>query len=96
MTEVNQQFQQLYVAFDRVAQTMLGQVMQFPHDAPAVRMFVDALQDGFMAKHPGDFELLCIGTIGMVTCEIVPNESPRLVLSGETWAQTLTPKEEQQ
>lgn len=80
--------QQLYVCFDRVSESVIGQVMQFPHDAPAVRMFADALaSDGFLAKHPQDFELRCIGSVGMTSCELVSLSSPRLVLSGETWAQ---------
>lgn len=87
-----EQVQQLYVAYDRVAQAVLGQVMQFPGDAPAVRMFADALAgDGFMAKHPADFELHCIGSIGMTTFTLSPLPSPRLVLSGESWAAAQNP-----
>lgn len=92
ISQSSQQMQQLYVVRDRVAQCMIGQIMQFAHDAPAVRMFVDALQDGFMAKHPADFDLVCVGTIGMVDCAVVPNDGIRLVLAGETWFQTQVPQ----
>lgn len=82
-----EQTAQLYVAYDKVAQSVLGVVMQFAHDAPAVRMFVDSLQaDGFMSKHPADFELHAIGEIGMGSRKLTSYETPRLVLSGEAWA----------
>lgn len=76
----------LYVVRDVKAQDVGDQVMVCKADAVAVRAFSDALSNpqSFMAKHPGDYELLEVGSLsedGVI--EGLP--SPRVVLTGAAW-----------
>lgn len=55
----------IYAVYDVVAQAMVGQLMLFNRDEPAVRIFTDALQDKalILGQHPADYELVRIGMI---------------------------------
>ena len=63
----------LYVVFDRVAESVQGGVHCFPHDAVAVRFFRDVMDapDTSLSKHPADYDLLCLGSLD--------NDGPALV-----------------
>lgn len=80
---------QIYAVYDRVAQDITGGLMVFTHDAPAVRIFVDALGDEstILNKHPNDFELVCLGEFdnpdGRI--ELTGYLQHRSVLTGEAW-----------
>lgn len=52
----------LYVIHDVLSDAILGGVHVFPADAPAVRFFGDLLAEGasIMARHPDDYQLVCI------------------------------------
>jgi hypothetical protein len=55
----------IYVVYDTVAQSVQGGVHCFPHDAVAIRFFRDVMDapDTSLNKHPGDYDLLCVGTL---------------------------------
>lgn len=74
----------LYQVFDKVSGLVLGPIMAFGHDAPAVRMFTDALRDpgSGLSKHPDDYVLLQIGEQNP-DGELVDNGMcPRTVVTG--------------
>lgn len=86
--------QQLYAVYDNVAKALTGGVMVFSHDAPAIRVFVDALSEpsSILSKHPDDFALICLGEIAEP--DTVDNATdlpailaygPRVVLTGTAW-----------
>jgi len=53
----------LYGIFDRKMREY-GQLMQCPNDETACRLVVDGIRgapDSVIARHPGDFELRCVG-----------------------------------
>lgn len=91
---------QVYAVYDRVSQDVTGGLMVFSHDAPAIRIFVDALSDAntILAKHPADFDLVCVGELVVpgdegdaadyVNAKNVPalfTSGTRVVLSGAAW-----------
>lgn len=90
---------QIYAVYDRVAQDIVGGLFVFTHDAPAIRIFVDGLNDSstMLSKHPEDYALVCVGDLldvgeetgygGQVRdypCTDAFHGS-RLVLSGQAW-----------
>lgn len=86
--------QQLYAVHDKIADALTGGVMVFSHDAPAIRVFVDALSEptSILAKHPDDFALLCLGEIAepnsvdnATPYPAVLAYPPRVVLTGSAW-----------
>lgn len=83
----------IYAIRDVVAQAFVGILHQFPHDAPAVRLFSDVARDEqtIIGKHPEDYELWCLGELqddGCIMPEVV------VVLTGSAWkaAQAEGPK----
>lgn len=50
----------IYAVRDKLAGMIIGNVLTFAHDAPAVRFFKDAVFDDQspIAKHPHDYELI--------------------------------------
>lgn len=62
----------LYVVLDKVAETVMGQVLAFPNDTTAVRYFADVAsqKDTIVAKHLTDYELRRIGSIDEATGQI--------------------------
>lgn len=77
----------LYAVRDNVAQSNVGGIYMFPHDTPAVRFFNDVAldQNTMVARHPKDHALLHIGVFNEETCEILPVDSVRVVMTGEAW-----------
>lgn len=55
----------LMVVVDIVAKDVVGPVLYFQHNAPAIRFFTDAIQDETtpLSKHPADYELRQIGIL---------------------------------
>lgn len=76
---------QLYVVYDKVADTIIGGIVQENNDAPAMRAFSDALgtPDSILAKHPEDYALLHIGEI-RPSGEIIPCD-PQTIITGKLW-----------
>lgn len=77
----------LYVVYDKVANDTIGPIIQYNHDAPAVRTFSEGLADPQgLGRHPQDFDLLLVGRIntdaGEFAIDVVP---PTLILSGAAW-----------
>lgn len=55
----------VYIVWDKIANDMIGGLMTFKADAPAVRAFVDGLttRGSILQTHPQDFALVHIGQI---------------------------------
>lgn len=80
--------QTLYMLYDKVAQTTVGNVLRHGHDAPAIRTFHDTLgqQDSGIAVHAEDYDLIAIGTVddqGLLLPML--GDSPRVVATGAAW-----------
>ena len=73
----------LYVIYDRVAESVQGGVHCFPHDAVAVRFFRDVMDapDTSLNKHPQDYDLLGIGQFDVSVPCVLPEVS-RTILTG--------------
>lgn len=74
----------IYCVHDKVADAIMGGLHLHQADAPAVRMFTDALLDPktILAAHPADFVLRFVGSIeddGAIIPEM------RDVLDGGQW-----------
>lgn len=76
----------LYVVYDLLAAAMIAAVMEFRHDAAAVRAFGDILSDpqSMLSKHPADFDLLCVGTVSE-TGLVVGFPEHEVVITGAAW-----------
>ena len=76
--------QNLYGLYDKVAKSLIGGVHLLPHDAVAVRAMRDTMSNPQtdLARHPDDFELLCLGAVDMETGEIRVPEFREVVMSG--------------
>lgn len=77
----------LYVAFDKVANTVTAPVMIHAHDQSAVRTFRDMIKnpDNYISHHPGDFVLMKLATIDTETGDITHTDhnGPMIVITGE-------------
>jgi len=73
----------VYAVFDRVSESVQGGVHVFPHDAVAVRFFRDVMDapDTSLAKHPADYDLVCLGSLDSETPALVSLVT-RTVLTG--------------
>lgn len=76
----------IYAIRDTVAQDIIGGLLVFPHDAPAIRFFSDACAEkgSILNQHPQDFELLDLGQLE-TSGEISNLHCPRLVITGAQW-----------
>lgn len=81
----------LYIVWDIIARTIVGNVMHFHHDAPVIREFTEALANPqSLGRRPGDYELRWIGefdqSAGALTQFLDPSATePRVVLTGSAW-----------
>lgn len=79
----------LYAINDRVAGEIVGLsmylIMCFRTDQQATRYFADAINDekSILNKHPGDYELLRLGTINEKG-QIAISAEPQVILTGDT------------
>lgn len=79
----------IYAIRDRLAQELVGLsmylLMCFRTDEQAARYFADAINDdkSILNKHPGDYELLRLGTINE-RGQIAVSADPQLILTGDT------------
>lgn len=73
----------LYVVRDTLAEDVVGGVLMFPSDGPAVRFFGDVLAEpkSSVAAHPNDHVLTYIGSIDAESGVIDLEGSPRDVVS---------------
>lgn len=76
----------IYAVYDLVAFCIIGNLLTFPHDAPATPVFTDVLQDPAtsLAKHPGDYSLVCLGSYNDKTGELEASDV-RTVITGQAW-----------
>lgn len=86
----------LYVVYDKLAQTTMGQILAFPNDASAVRYFVDVAsgKDTIVNKHLGDYELRRVGQIEETTgqLQIAPDHTDVVVVTGDQVRAILSPE----
>lgn len=85
MPDETNRLRSLYVIYDLVAETWIGQPIVDRHSAPVCRMFNALLADTKtqLYQHPGDFTLLHIGYIddnGQLT-----EVAPVTISTGEAW-----------
>lgn len=78
----------LYQIFDKVSNEVIGSIMSYKIDAPAVRMFYDWLQNPKVGPgaHAADYDLLCIGEqepSGFVVGNL--GQYPETVAIGAAW-----------
>lgn len=76
----------LFQARDNVARSMVGPIFSERVEAPAIRMFTDAIGDSktMFSQHPADFDLLCIGEYDDSDGVILVGDGsyPKVVISG--------------
>lgn len=73
----------IYCVYDKKAQELLGGLVMFRNDAPAVRYFTDGVstEGSIVHQHPEDFELLCVAEISSDgRCTAYPD--PVVVVTG--------------
>lgn len=81
----------IYLVWDIVSEMVLGTVFLMPHDAAAVREFVEALQNPqSLGRRPKDYELRCVGVLDESTCHVIDGSATRTVLTGEAWQASLS------
>jgi hypothetical protein len=86
----------LYCIHDRVAQEIVGMrmyaIMVFRTDKEAARYFADAINDetSVLHKHPGDYQLLHLGSVHEQTAEITP-QPPTVIITGDALVATQQP-----
>lgn len=73
----------IYAVRDTVADAIVGGLQLHRADAAAIRTFGDiaSQRDSIVAMHPGDFELVCLGSIDGLS--ITPDA--RVVITGAQW-----------
>lgn len=84
----------LYAILDNVANAIVGGIMHLHADAPAIRMFGDAITgDKQLAAHPDDYDLICLGAMSEPTdhAHIKIVENYRVVLTGKALRAATTP-----
>ena len=84
----------IYGVLDLVANSLLGGLHLFAHDAVAVRFFSDIAADPqtMVSRQVGDFSLVCLGLLGDENDRpMVMGESFREVLTGAAWSASRVP-----
>lgn len=78
----------LYIVYDTVAASIVGEILQALSDAPAIRAFHDALKtpNSLISQHPADFQLLYIGAIEDNGDLLIDNRA--VVATGAAWLES--------
>ena len=76
----------LYTIRDTVGEA-IGPIVSHAADAAAVRMFGDVASDANtnVARHPADFELVCLGQVYDDGVIVPAAGGPRVVITGAAW-----------
>lgn len=76
---------QLFVIFDKVAESWIGQPIVEKHPAAACRLFTQLLGDKntTLSSHPKDYVLLHVGSVD--DAGVISPRPPEVVLAGEVW-----------
>lgn len=79
----------VYSIYDVVAGLIVGPLMLVNRDGPAIREFYGALADpqSSLSKHPGDYNLLCLGDISDVGDLSPMVGGPCVVATGVSWVE---------
>lgn len=80
----------IYSLYDGVAGMLDGQLMLVNRDGPAIRAFFDALgrADTLPGQHPGDYSLVCLGTIEDNGVIVPESSGPCVVATGVSWVES--------
>lgn len=75
----------LYMVYDRLANSVIGQIVLAESHGSATRDFHDALgnKDSQLSKHPADYDLLFIGFL--TTSGVIEERSLETVAQGSAW-----------
>lgn len=87
----------LFSVYDKVAETLIGGIVQESTEAPAIRAFYDALAapSSGLGAHPDDYVLYELGELNVNTGLILPvlGDSPVVVATGTQWKLTIKEQE---
>lgn len=77
----------LYVIRDVLAESIVGGLLLFPTDAPAVRFFGDVINEpkSSVSAHPNDHVLTYLGSIDETDGRIDVSDAPRDVITGASY-----------
>lgn len=83
----------VYVLYDSVSATWIGQLVVDRADAPVIRMFHDLLRDPKTGPgmHPNDYEIRHVGFVGD-DGQLIPSET-KVIATGAAWAASQTPSQ---
>lgn len=83
----------IYAIIDTLADTLVGQLFIFRHDAPAIRFFSDLISDPqtAIARHPKDHKLVCLG--GLTDTNTFVAFDAEDIITGEQWLASQPPQE---
>lgn len=79
----------IYSVYDLKSESLIGGLITERLDAPAIRAFHDALDpknQSILAAHPGDFQLMWLGTIEEDGTIVTNPLGPQVVATGAQWA----------
>lgn len=83
----------LYAIIDEVGRTIVGPIMAYNHDGPAVRMFADACKNpNSLGPHAADYTLVTVGSIDNESGAIL-STAYETVVTGEAVIATITMNE---
>lgn len=83
----------IYAIMDTKAETIIGGLHLFAHEAAAIRFFGDIASDAqtMVARHIGDHELIQVGYCDEATGQV--EASLAVVITGAAWKAAQTPVE---
>lgn len=74
----------LYMLYDKVSEMVVGQMLLYKSDGPAIRSFHEGLAGEHLRNHAEDFDLLFLGE-QLEDGTIVPEASPVVTATGAQW-----------
>lgn len=77
----------IYAIYDKVAETIVGNLWLYNHVAAAVRTFSDILSrdDTAQGQHPADYNLVELGVLVQDQGLIIAHDKTNIVITGEAW-----------
>lgn len=79
----------VYAVYDTIAKDIVGPLLRYDRDEPAIRIFTDALADqreGSLGHHAADYQLLRLCRIDEETPQIhIALEDVAAIMSGKLW-----------
>lgn len=77
----------LYQVYDEIAEMVMGPILPYKAEGPAVRDFYNLVPDknNAIGRNPSDYRLVMIGEQIEQTGKIIPYDEPRTVARGRDW-----------